>query len=171
MGKITVLGLGPSIHEFNPVEFELSVGVNDIWKFIKSDVIVCLDNPSIFTPERLKIINESKPEAFYSQMVAWDERPDFKKINILPSYPDTYLNLDANEFYKSYCSPFVAVQVGYKYYGATEIHLYGVDLLNHPHLNEVYCTKIKKHFVVLKSALETKGVELIVHGNGILKDL
>ena len=166
--KVSVLGLGPSIKEFDS---GFSIGVNDIWRFVKSDVIVCLDHPSIFTPERLKVINESKPTVFYSQMVIWDERPDFKKINIFPIYPDTYIDLDTKEFYKSYCSPFVACQIAFKYYDANEIHVYGTDLTNHPHLDEVYCAKIKKHFTVLKATLNQKGCSLIIHGSGILKDI
>jgi len=168
--KIAVLGLGPSLNLFNYTDFELSIGVNDIWRFHKADVIVCLDKFSAFTPERLKVIHESKPKAFYSQIVIWDTRTDFIKINLQPGYPDHICKIGP-VFQKSFCSPFVACQVAYWHYGATEIHLFGVDLLNHPHLDQALCAKIKIHFRHLKRALDEKGCQMIVHGKGILKDL
>ena len=172
MGKIAVLGLGPSKELFNHVlnDFTNVIGVNDIWRFYKTDAIVCLDYPRVFTPDRIKVINESKPEAFYSQMVIWDTRPDFKKINITPGYPDLICNIDGPEYQKSYCSPFVACQVAFKVYGASEIHLYGVDMKNHPHLDRDLCKSIKIHFSHLKKALELKDCKLIVHGSGILTE-
>jgi hypothetical protein len=103
--------------------------------------------------------------------VAWDVRPDFRKIDIAPGYPDTYCNLNLPAYQKSYCSPFVSTQIAWKVYGATEIHLFGVDLLNHPHLDQQLCGKIKSHFRHLKSALTERGCRLVVHGQGILKDL
>jgi hypothetical protein len=172
MAKIAILGLGPSIGLFNQADFELSIGVNDIWRVIKSDVVVCLNYQKVFNQDRLKYIDESKPKAFYSQIVNWDARPDFKKIDISPGYPaDRYVNLDVPGYYKSYCSPFVAVQIAYKVYGATEIHLFGVDMTNHPHLDHALCDKIKMHFRHLKIALLDKNCLLIVHGDGILKDI
>ena len=170
MGKIAVFGLGPSLCLFDYVlnDFDKIIGVNDIWKYYKTDVIVCLDKPRVFAGERLKVIESSRPEAFYSQLVIWDTRPDFKKINILPGYPDLICKIDGADYQKSYCSPFVACQVAYKVYRATEIHMYGVDLTNHPHLDKALCSKIKLHFSHLRKSLELKGCKLIVHGSGIL---
>lgn len=118
------------------------------------------------------MINNCKPKAFYSQIVNWDTRPDFVKIDIIPGYPaDRFVDLDVRGYYKSYCSPFVAVQIAYKYYFAEEIHLFGVDMTNHPQLNGEICSKIKIHFRNLKSALLDKNCPLIIHGEGILKDI
>ena len=168
--KIAVCGLGESIKLYTP-EYNLTIGVNDIWRAIKTDVVVCLDNPSVFNPDRLKVINECKPQAFYSQMVVWDTRKDFVKIDFLPGYPDNLVQFDTSALHKSLCSPFVACEIAYKYYFADEIHLFGVDLLSHPNLNGELCTKIKLHFKNLKTALTENNCKLIIHGNGILKDL
>lgn len=168
MGKIAVLGLGESVKLFDPIEYELSIGVNDIWRIYHTEVVVCVDNPRAFTPDRYRVIHDSTPKAFYSQMVVWDTRPDFHKIEIIPGYPETSLNLDTPGYYKSYCSPFIACQVAFKMYGADEIHLFGVDLINHPHLNGDLCAKIKNHFVNLNKALFVKNCRLVIHGNGIL---
>ena len=171
MNRIAVLGLGCSIKEFDAKAFDLSIGCNDTWRVAHSEVLVVLNKPSEFTHERLRIINESKPEAFYSQMVIWDTRPNFKKIDFRQGYPERICNLDGIQFDKSYCSPFVAVQIAFKFYDANEIHLFGCDMVDHPHLDRVLCSKIKIHFINLKTALEAKGCKLIVHGDGILKDI
>ena len=170
MGVIAIIGLGPSKDLFKPEGFDKTIGVNDIWRFYKTDVIVCLDREKAFTSERLKVINESKPEAFYSQVVNWDTRPEFIKINISPGYPEKICILDRNLMAKSYCSPFVACQIAFWFYGATEIHLYGIDMTNHPHLNGTLCGKIKTHFKNLAIALEEKGCKMIIYGNGILTE-
>jgi hypothetical protein len=170
MGKIAVLGLGESIKLYTP-DYDLTIGVNDIWQFVKTDVVVCLDNPSAFNSDRLKVINDCTPMAFYSQMVVWDTRPDFQKIALTDDYPNNVCRLDLPKYYKSYCSPFVAVQIAWKAYFADEIHLFGVDLLSHPNLTGELCTKIKLHFKNLKTALTENNCKLVIHGSGILKDL
>lgn len=171
MGKIAVLGLGSSLSLFNEDEFELSIGVNDIWRFVKTDVVVCLDHAKVFKYDRLKVINECKPKAFYSQIVNWDFRPEFRKLNFYSQYPELVCKIDTHNYEKSFCSPFVAVQIAYKDYGAEEIHVFGVDLLNHPHLDGRLCERIKKHFINLKIALTKVDCKLIIHGDGILKNI
>jgi len=171
MGKIAVLGLGPSVNLFlteAQTDLDLTIGVNDIWRYFPVQVIVCVDLPTAFNADRLAVINRSQPKIFYSQKFAWEHRPDFYKINILPGYPDRICDLSQPGFWKSFCSPFIAVQIAYQFHGATEIHLYGVDLTNHPHLNQQLCQKIKIHFDNLRKALQDRGCQLIVHGNGIL---
>lgn len=169
--KVAVLGLGASLGLFRSEEFDLSIGVNDIWRFVNSDVVVCLDPPKAFTNDRWKYIDSCKPKAFYSQIVNYDVRPDFVKIELQPGYPESVCNIDSRMLAKSFCSPFVAVQIAFKYYQAVEIHLFGVDLVNHPNLDSTLCRKIKNHFQNLKNALKTKNCQIIVHGEGILKDL
>jgi hypothetical protein len=44
-------------------------------------------------------------------------------------------------------------------------------MTNHPVLHGDLIDDIKKHFTNLKAALAVKNCEIIVHGNGILKDL
>jgi hypothetical protein len=167
MGMVAVLGTGGSIGEYLPI-FDYTIGVNDVWKYVKTNALVCLDYPKVFNAERLKVINESKPEYFFSQIVAWDTRPDFRKIDLIAGYLDHAVNLDQPGYYKSFCSPFVATQIAWRDFGATEIHLFGVDLTNHPHLDKMLCAKIQLHFVNLNRALTAKGCQLIVHGSGIL---
>jgi len=174
MGKIAVLGLGSSVTLYlkeAPFDFDCSIGVNDIWRYVKTDYICCVDPPKSFTPERMKIINESQPIKFFSQFVNWDTRKDFEKILIFPGYPDLICRIDTPPYEKSYTSPFVATQIAYKKFGATEIHLFGVDMVNHPYLKGDICNKIKLHFSNLNRALKAKDCHLIIHGEGILTNL
>lgn len=169
--KITILGLGKSFEDFNPTDFDMSIGVNDIWRYHKSEVVVCLDPRKNFTADRMKAIDECTPQAFYSQFECYRTRKDFQGIEILNNYPTVTCDLTLQKFQKSFCSPFVAAQIAFRYYDATEIHLFGVDLVNHPHINGALCNKIKLHFKNLKAALEAQDCKMIVHGEGILKDI
>lgn len=171
MGKIAVLGLGESLNLYlkeEPFKFDYVIGVNDIWRYVQTDAIVCVDYIRAFTPDRLKVIKESKPVAFYSHMMEWSYRPDFVKLDLLPGYPDQIYVINYPGIPKSYCSPFVACGVAYRYYNATEIYLYGVDLVNHPHLDKTICDKIIVHFRNMKTTLSSKSCQLVIHGNGIL---
>jgi len=171
MGKIAVLGLGTSLSLFKQNEYDLSIGVNDIWRFVKTDAVVCLDHARIFKYDRLKVINECTPDAFFSQIVNWDIKKNFRKLNFYSQYPELICKLDTPVYEKSFCSPFVAAQIAYKEYGANEIHVFGVDLIGHPHLDSRLCERIKKHFINLKTALTKVDCKLIIHGEGILKNI
>jgi hypothetical protein len=168
--KITVLGLGPSMELFKPDD-NISIGVNDIWSRVQTEYVVCLDKKGVFTPERLKVIENCKPVKFYSQVDDWSDRPDFQKIELQPYYPVYECQINIPQLPKSLCSPFVACVIAYKYLKADEIRVYGVDLLNHPHLDSKSCDRIKIHFKNLKIALRMQKCELIIHGDGILKKL
>ena len=169
--KIAVLGLGPSLNLFQKKDFDLSIGVNDIWRYVKTEVVVCLDHTRVFKQDRLKVINECTPDAFYSQIVNWDIKKNFHKLNFHSQYPELVCRLDTPQYEKSFCSPFVAAQIAYREYQADEIHIFGVDMVNHPHLDSRLCGRIRKHFINLKTALKEKNCKIIIHGDGILKDI
>jgi hypothetical protein len=171
MKKIAILGLGDSLKLFNPLEFELSIGVNDIWRHFKTDVVVCLDHRNVFNADRLFWIDTCTPKIFYSQIVSYDIRPDFQLIKLTSYFPERVCNLDIPEINKSLCSPFVACGIAYKFYNAKEIHVFGVDLIGHKNLDLKMCERIKTHFRNLKIALKEKGCELIIYGEGILKNI
>jgi hypothetical protein len=167
---IAILGLGPSLKLFHP-DYDYSIGVNDIWRFVKTNAVVCLDHRSKFNFDRGSIIDNCKPDKFYSQIVNYDTRPDFQLIKLASYYPDKFCNLDIPEINKSLCSPFVACGIAYKFYQAKEIHVFGVDLIQHPNLDLKMRERIKTHFINLKAALKEKGCQLVIHGDGILKNI
>lgn len=174
--KIAVLGIGPSLKLFTPeygvqLHYDYTIGVNDIWRYVPTNAVVCLDHKSAFKGDRFQYIESCTPEIFYSQIVNYDTRKDFKLIALTKTFPDTFCNLDIPEINKSLCSPFVACGIAYKYHNATEIHLFGVDLIQHPNLDLKMKMRIKTHFINLKAALLEKGCKLIIHGDGILKSI
>jgi hypothetical protein len=171
MAILAVIGLGPSIDLFHPEDFEMTIGVNDIWSRHPVPAVVCVDHRNAFTPQRLAVIENCRPSVFYTQMNCWEHKPGYKKITIEPGYPDLICRLDQIGFQKSFCSPFIACQIAYRYYDAEEIHLFGVDMTNHPHLDRALCDKIKIHFTNLQRALLAAGSRIIPHGDGILTNL
>jgi len=170
MAKIAVLGLGESLKLYNGAE-DFTVGVNDIWAQVQADYIVCVDERSRFTPARLAVIDDSYPIKFYSHLDCWAGRDDFSRIALQEAYPDYVCQLDTPKLPMSMCSPFVATALAYKILGATEVHIYGVDLLTHWHLKDKTADKIVQHFKALKVALIQHGCGFVVHGNGRLKVL
>jgi len=170
MAKIAVLGLGESLSEYSG-GFDLTIGVNDIWGKVQTDIVVCVDKPERFTPERLQTIATSRPIRFYTQVSDWKERPDYFAITLQEQYPAYECLLDIPSVPKSLCSPFVACCIAYKFHEAEEIHLFGADFISHPHLKEISIRRILVHFTTLKEALRKKRVSLIIHGSGLLSSL
>lgn len=168
MGKIAVLGLGESLKLFKKEDFDFTIGVNDIWRAVKTDAVVCLNAASSFPGYRLQFIRDCKPKVFYSQITNWDFMSGFFKIEFFPGLPDNFITLNDKKLFKSICSPFVAVQIAYKYHNATEIHIFGVDFTNHPIINGKLLDTVKRHFTNLKNELAKNNVPMIVHGKGIL---
>jgi hypothetical protein len=170
MKKIAVLGLGKSLALYTGAE-DFAIGVNDIWRAVQADYVVCVDRPDRFTPERLAVIKDCTPLRFYSQLPDWAGRPDYQRIELQPDYPNYTCQLHIPAIPKSLCSPFVAAAIAYKLHAATEIHLYGVDLIDHPLLDARSCGRIRLHFTQLKIALAMAGSKLITHGDGLLRSL
>ncbi len=168
--KVSVLGLGPSLSLYKP-DGSITVGVNDIWSKVKTDYIVCIDFPFRFTEERLATINESRPIKFISHLDDYASRPDFERIELLPYFPNYVCQLNLPQYPKSLVSPFIACAVAFKYLHATEINLYGADMVNHPNIKLDDQQRIINHFRNLKVALVQSGCKFIVHGDGILKNL
>jgi hypothetical protein len=172
MGKIAVLGLGESLAEYTQAGgWDYTIGVNDIWRAVQTDAVVCVDKRERFTEERLAVIDASRPQRFYTHLPEWHSRPDAYPIELQEMFPDYVCQLHTGKVPKSMCSPFVAAAIAFMYHGATEIHLYGVDMVSHPHLKDQMVAKIVKHFKALKVALTMDGCQLHVHGNGVLKAL
>jgi len=168
---IDILGLGESLSLYKPSQ-NITLGVNDIFRKQNVDYLVCIDKRAAFNDERLKVIDESKPKAFYSQLTEWSNRKDFNKIELQNSYPNIKCNIDLNEYPKSVYSPFVAIAIAFKLFNPKIINLYGVDFKTHIHLSTKDNTdRILKHTQNLKNALSAKGCQLIVFGDGILTRL
>ena len=163
--QVDILGLGESIGLFIP-SGNITFGVNDIYRIFPVDFLVVIDAPNRFTPERLEVIKWSTPNSFISHRHEYRGRNDYMKIDLwertgLP------IDLDGDKINVSVFSPFVATIVAYKMFEPEVINLYGVDMTNHPHLS-AKAEKIRSDWFPLKKALNERGVEVNVFGNGIL---
>lgn len=156
---VEVLGLGESL-EFYQANENTTVGVNDIWKKVKTDYVVCVDVPSVFNAERLGAIRATNCKGFYSQCLEWSSLPNFKKIEFAGSR-GSFFDFDTDKFCYSNSSAFVAVVLAYKL-GATEIIMHGVDFISHKHFKGHSYDKAILDFRNLQKELEKRFVLLSV---------
>lgn len=164
---IDVLGLGESLSEYRGGN--ISFGVNDIFRYVPVNFLVVLDVPSKFTPERLSVIENSTPEAFYAHKEEWSYHPNYVPIKLQHGQPDISIDMDSPLIPHSKFSPFVAVIMAYKYFHADRIELYGVDMTSHKVLSQDnIALQIKQHWGVLTNELNIRGCEVVVHGKGLL---
>lgn len=124
----SIIGCGDSAKDWNKIPVDLSIGVNDCWKFgYPTDYLVVVNSPVKFKAERLETIKNSKPRRFYCHDSNW--RKWFKEsqyVNMRP-FITVYRK---GRVYSTKTSPFVAITLAVKE-GATEIILWGVDFINH----------------------------------------
>lgn len=157
---IHVLGLGDSLEHYKP-DNNITIGVNDIHKFIKTDYVVCVDHLFAFSKDRLETILKTRCKGFYSQIVDWGMViPNFKLIEF-NSGRGLLHELDNNKFCYSNNSPFVACILAYKL-GAKNIVLHGVDLIDHPHIKGNSKEKALLDYKNLNKAFKSRGVNLFV---------
>jgi len=94
----------------------------------------------------------------------WKFMPTFKKIE-LAQFRGDLKEFDSDKYCYSSISPFVAIHHAYKL-GATEIILYGVDLINHQLINtDPQIAMIKRHFWGLNQELNKRKVHLLLGTN------
>lgn len=144
---VHVIGLGETAKDFIP-DGNLTIGVNDVYGCGRN---VCVDRPNVFSPERLETIKTLPVESFYSHLDDWSFMPTFKKIELknINAHNDRW-----NEFIpSSNNSPFVACGVAYKYYGAKEIRLWGVDFNDHPNIKDEMRKQAVRDYALLNKKL------------------
>ena len=157
---IHVLGLGNSLEYYKP-DNNITIGVNDIHKYIKTDYVVCVDHLFSFSKDRLETILKTRCKGFYSQIVDWGLLiPSFKLIEF-NSGRGSLQELDNDKFCYSNNSPFVACVLAYKL-GAKNIILHGVDLIDHPHIKGNSKEKALLDYKNLNKAFKSRGVNLFV---------
>ncbi len=163
-----VLGLGPSLFDFiedvlTPnYKPDLIVGVNDICRFVDVDILVCVDTPQTFNPDRLAIIKNSKPGCnFLSHLSDWSLQPGYERI-LLTSGAPTSSNLFNPHYWASSTSTYVAVQVAARL-GFKEIVMYGVDLTGHKVLSSPDVVKeINIRYLQLAKCLKFHDINLYI---------
>ncbi len=125
-----IIGLGQTALNWDGTGF--SLGCNDVWRFGKPTNHLLVINSLNNEPERKKIVENSCPEILWSQMLTWQNHPNYKSIGPMASWHHKF---SPGMIYTSNNSPFVAVTLAYKL-GYRKFILWGVDLMNHRHIRQ-----------------------------------
>ncbi|MBP9725657.1 MAG: hypothetical protein KBE37_12700 [Bacteroidia bacterium] len=159
---INVVGCGATANEFKG-DWETVICVNDA-PIVCCAAVVCVDRPERFSIIRRNKIRGHIAKDFFSQFTEWAAETIKIELKAIHAHNNRW-----NEFIpSSNNSPFVACGVAYKYFNATEIRLWGVDMLDHPHLNGAMREQSVKDFQLLQKILNEKGCRIIPHEKSYL---
>lgn len=167
---IDILGLGESLKRYEKNN-NISIGVNDINKFINPDYVVCVDKLTAFNTERLETIKNSNCKLFYSYIEDW--KPIFKEryVQIEKSYGISETTNIFKEISHSITSVFVACTVAIYYFKPTELRIYGADFNTHWNLsNPAKQQRVIKDFSLLQIKCNLAGIKLKVTKESILSN-
>lgn len=177
--KVSVVGCGESAVNWHTVPVDISIGVNDAFKFgHRTNWLVVVNSPFKFYPspknqgrDRLKVISDHKADRFFCHNQNW--RKWYPNLELLALKPFIG-RLTPGRVYSSKTSPFVAITLAYSV-GASEIILWGVDMVSHP----VYSPNGKKksfdsefdNYLVLFKQLEKSGIKVYIgDSNTVFRD-
>lgn len=167
---VKILGLGESLKGYKPDGCP-TFGINDIYKYHKTNYLVCIHTPEQFNdPNRAEIIQNSTPDLFFCQFDNWKIKP-FQKLNIVPCNNFDLLDSKTTTIHSNN-TPFVAAVLAYKL-GFKNIVLYGCDFITHEQIridspiivtsSQTYRgSKSLTDFKTLYDVLKSKGVNLYV---------
>ena len=163
-----ILGCGPSVKNFEKYKNDFfTIGVNDIGEFHTPDILLLLDVPTVFTPERRKTIENTPSKIFTSNVARWETKAE-KYVDFRigsRSLKDIDKNFDDGRLCVSSTSTYVGIVLAY-YMGFKRIGMIGVDFTqNHYNrkdgvhsLNKKLQT-IQKAYTELEALLKSRGVE------------
>lgn len=173
---VSVIGCGSSGKDWKTLPCNLSIGVNDMYKFGHSpDWLVVVNMPRKFESERLRNITATKPKRFLTHAVrAWSQHIRNKELEYLKNMTNFHSRVTLfrpNYIYTSQTSPIVAMSLAYNA-GAKEIILWGVDFRDHSKYREGTTAgdreiKVYQHFI---SLLEKKGIKVYLGSPGSALD-
>lgn len=164
---IAVLGLGQSLEAYSGKEDE-SIGVNDIWGKVQTNYVVVLDQQKRFTPDRVATIEACTPQRLYATQF-WKFHLKYYGIEF-NNAGFVNGNFNFGTLPKSITSPYVAAAIAYLH-KATEIKVYGVDLIDHHTLSDrVKFDRVKNDFISLAKILNNAGVRLAFHNSSRLSE-
>jgi len=155
-----VLGLGKTLKQYKPGEFDFTVGVNDIFRYHETDYVVCIDHRHRFKDERKQILDSTNCSKFYSHCDDWIHVPNFHKVRLVRG---SNLDDSKNRYDCSNNSTHVAAVVAYKM-GAREIVVYGADFYgDHKFFKNDGAAKMAvSGFSRLRKEMNKRGVGLYV---------
>jgi hypothetical protein len=137
--KVSIVACGESAREWYKVPVDLSIGVNDCFKFgHEVDYLVLVNSPLKFEPRRannngvnrLETIYKSNPKKVFAHNSNWRSYFKYKSEFQTLSMRDYNGRYNKGRVYFSKTSPFVAITLAVSL-GAKDIILWGVDMLSH----------------------------------------
>jgi len=180
MKRVAIIGLGESRTDFfkmsNIFKFHVTIGINDVGKYLFPDFLFVTDPPYIFSEERQEtIINTCLVQKMYAVSAGWLGIKCKFPIEIIPTESQNTenrgkFNLESLLYGFSFDSAFIAVQIAFKEFKADQIVLFGIDFKTH-HLIE-YIDEIKTHYKNLADELLKNDCKLYVSSNySLLSDV
>ena len=158
MNECHILGLGETCKLWDGKGY--SIGVNDIFgRGIKTDALVVVDNFRKYH-ERYRIIQDSRPREFFSQLTWWRDHPNYKEIT-LRRFKDIF---KLGTIYSSNTTPIIAMSIAAKK-GFKEIVLHGVDFVDHKVCNGKALTKEIIVYLKFITELEKLGIKVYLYSN------
>lgn len=126
---VAVVGCGNSAHKWGQHKHDLSIGVNDAFKWgYPLDQLVVINFQRKFTPARMRIILATNAPKVWTHTSTWHGKfPHAVIIKLTPFNGNVRNDL----IYCSKTSPMVAMSLAVRQ-GARDLVIYGVDMLNHP---------------------------------------
>jgi hypothetical protein len=174
--KVSVVACGDSAKEWFNTPVDFSVGVNDCFKWgVNTDYLVCVNSPYKFHPtaengntDRLQTILNSRPKKFFTHTSNWKQYMRGKAEVEMLSMRNFNGTFKKDRVYFSATSPFVAITLAAKL-GATDIILWGIDMINHPRFNpgnsNVYNDELNM-YLWLFGEMEREGVKIWLGNEG-----
>jgi hypothetical protein len=158
---IIVAGLGKSTQKFAAVAHKyVTIGVNDIDKFFSPTHLVVLDPYRRFSPERQKIICETKADHVWTTPEWPCFKNDSRRKKITTVRFDNKQSFNIDKTIPNFrTSPIAGIGLAYKL-GAKRIGVVGMDLLADHHMHK-YEKVINKQISKLAKLLLQKGVILV----------
>lgn len=125
--KIAVVGCGSSAKDWGKTKHDLSIGVNDSFKWgYPLDQLVLINFQRKFTPDRMRIILATKAHV-WTHTSTWKQKFPHAVVIKLTEFNGNVRN---DLIYCSKTSPMVAISLAVKQ-GAQDVIIYGVDMVNH----------------------------------------
>lgn len=124
----TVVALGQSAKDWIPRG--LTIGVNEYLVWGKqADAMIIVNAPHKFSADELNYIMKHKGRMLTNNPKQWGQF--FKNAELLKHMGAFNLRVQKGRLYTSGTSPMIAISYAMQQ-GATDVIIYGVDMLNHP---------------------------------------
>lgn len=167
---VSIIACGESAREWYKTPCDLSIACNDAFKFgHQPDQLVIINFQRKFDQKRLETILATRPKKVWTHTSTWQKHFNNAVLMKLTTFSGYVRD---GMIYCSKTSPMVAISLAVKQ-GATEIILFGIDMLNH----KTYRKGTKdgdyeiKNYLRFFGELKKRGVKIYRGADGTCFDL